>query len=77
MLVLSVSVRMTQTAYHVTKDDVRRALESLGLKLVHGDDGSPVGDKCWGFFLGKLHEMSRRWHKLERGNESEKDDKSP
>ena len=50
------------SAYHGAKTDVLRALDALGLRLVHTNDGSEPGKSCVGFFVGKLHEASRRWH---------------
>lgn len=50
-----------RTAYHEVKNDVRDALASLGLRLVH-EDGTEPGKSCFGFFCGSLFEASKLWH---------------
>lgn len=53
-----------ETKYHVVKDDVLETLWSLQAQVTHKSDGSPLGEKCWGFFLGELYIYSKRWNAI-------------
>lgn len=56
------SEAIPNTGYHLIKDDVQDALATLRAQVTHTSDGSPLGEKCWGFFLGELYVHSKRWH---------------
>lgn len=50
------------TAYDAVKQDVIQILRHLNARITHVSDGTPLGDSCWGFLLGELHQASRRWN---------------
>lgn len=50
-----------RTPYDYAKDGLTELLGDLNLKIVHQNDGSPIGDKCLGFFLALLYERASSW----------------
>jgi len=56
------SEKIPPTAYHRVKEDVLDILAALEAQVTHKNDGTVLGDKGWGFFLGDLYAESKRWH---------------
>ncbi|MGH9463915.1 MAG: hypothetical protein ACRD1X_22155 [Vicinamibacteria bacterium] len=53
-----------RNGYQLVKEDILHTLALLGAQITHKSDGSTLGDKCWGFFVGAIYAHSRRWQSV-------------